>query len=145
MRVRAGRRRAAENDARERRAREACLRLDQDHVDKEHDKVVLDVFVGKALAARTLCQTDAPAERTVVGAAVGGVERADGEGALDADEWRRWVGRRRHVSGRRYRVSGRRYRVSERRQVGRHSSWRSVVKLRVVEAVARIELTSCSC
>jgi hypothetical protein len=30
------------------------LRLDKHEVDKDHDKVVLDIFVGESLAARTL-------------------------------------------------------------------------------------------
>lgn len=55
---------------------------------------MLDVFIGKALAARTLCQTDAASKLAVIGGGVGGVERRDGVGAFDADEERR-LGRRR--------------------------------------------------
>ena len=33
------------------------LRFDQDEIDEEHDKVMLDVFIGKAFASRTLRQS----------------------------------------------------------------------------------------
>lgn len=42
---------------------------------------MLDIFVGKALAARTLGQSDAFAQRLVVRFAVGRVKSLDGEAA----------------------------------------------------------------
>jgi hypothetical protein len=49
------------------------LRLDQDQVDEEDDKVMFDVFVGEAVALRTLGQAHALAQGAVVGLAVLGV------------------------------------------------------------------------
>jgi hypothetical protein len=43
-----------------------CLRLYENQVDEHDDKVMLDVFVGEALAPWALCETDALAERAVV-------------------------------------------------------------------------------
>lgn len=57
------------------------LRLDQDEIDEQDDKVVLDVFVGKFLAVGALREADAFAEGAVVGFGVGGVEGADGGAA----------------------------------------------------------------
>jgi hypothetical protein len=48
-----------------------CLRLYEHQVDEDDDEVVLDVFVGEALAAWALCEADALAERAVVCFAVG--------------------------------------------------------------------------
>lgn len=53
------------------------LRLDQNQVDEEHHKIMLDVFVGKSLASGTLRETHALAERAVIGLAVACVERLD--------------------------------------------------------------------
>lgn len=61
------------------------LRLDQYEVNKQHDKVMLDVFVGELLAARTLCQSHALAQRSVVGFRVLGVQGFNGIPALYAD------------------------------------------------------------
>jgi hypothetical protein len=32
------------------------LWLDQYQIDEQHDKIMLNIFVGKALASRTLCE-----------------------------------------------------------------------------------------
>ncbi len=61
------------------------LRLDEDEVDEEHDEVMLDVFVGEALAAGALGEADAFAGGAVVGFAVGRVELVDGVTAFYAD------------------------------------------------------------
>lgn len=47
------------------------LRLDQDQVYEEDDKVMFDIFVCKALAAWALRQPDTLAQRTIIGFAVG--------------------------------------------------------------------------
>jgi hypothetical protein len=65
--------------------RSADLRLDQDQVDEQDDKVMFDVFVGEAATLRTLGQTHAFAQGSVVGLAVLGVEGIDGMSAFDAD------------------------------------------------------------
>lgn len=61
------------------------LRLDQNQVDKQYDKVILDVFVRKVLAARTLCQAHAFAQRSIIGTAVSAVQVGNRIGAFDAD------------------------------------------------------------
>jgi len=61
------------------------LRLDQDEIDKEDDKVMLDIFVREAFTARTLGQTHAFAECFVIGFAVCCVERADGIPTFDTN------------------------------------------------------------
>lgn len=45
---------------------------------------MLDVLVGEAFAARTLCEADALSERSVIGFAVGCVEVGDCRRAGDA-------------------------------------------------------------
>lgn len=52
------------------RERLTYLWLDEHKVDEDHDKVILDVFVGEALAARTLGQSHAFALGAVIGATV---------------------------------------------------------------------------
>lgn len=61
------------------------LRLDEHEVDKDHDKVVLDIFVGEALAARTLRQSDTFALGAIIGTTVGAVQVRDRVRAFDAD------------------------------------------------------------
>lgn len=58
------------------------LRLDQDQVYEQHDKVMLDIFVPEPLAPRALCQPNTLAQGAVVRFAVGGVERAKRISAL---------------------------------------------------------------
>jgi len=53
------------------------LRLDQDQVNEQHDEVMLDVFVGEALAARALGEPDAFAQRPVIRLAVCRVQLVD--------------------------------------------------------------------
>lgn len=53
------------------------LRLDQHQIDEQDDKVMFHVFVGELLAARTLGQAHAFAQRAVIGFAVGTVELRD--------------------------------------------------------------------
>jgi hypothetical protein len=53
------------------------LRLYEHEVDKDYDKVVLDIFVGESLAARTLRQPDAFALGAVIGTTVGAVQVRD--------------------------------------------------------------------
>jgi len=53
------------------------LWLDQNQINKEHDKVMLDVLVGEAFASRTLRESDPLSESTVIGFAVRGVECVD--------------------------------------------------------------------
>lgn len=36
----------------------AYLLLDQSQIDKQHDEIMLNVFIGKTLASRTLCKPD---------------------------------------------------------------------------------------
>lgn len=62
----------------------AYLRLDQDEVDEQHDKIMLDVFVSEPLASWTLCQPDALSQGAIVGFAVGSVERPQRISALNA-------------------------------------------------------------
>ena len=61
------------------------LRLDEDEIDEQHDVVVLDVFVRKSFASRTLSQPDAFAEGTIIGRSVRGIELIDGIATFDAD------------------------------------------------------------
>jgi hypothetical protein len=63
----------------------AYLRLDQDQVDEQHHKVVLDILVRETFAARALRQTHSLSQRTVIGLAVRMVERVDGKPAFDTD------------------------------------------------------------
>jgi hypothetical protein len=60
------------------------LRLDQDQIDEEDDKIMLDILVGEAFAAWTLGQPYAFAESLVIGFAVGGVKCADRIPTFDA-------------------------------------------------------------
>jgi hypothetical protein len=60
------------------------LWFDQDQIDEEDDEVMLDIFVGEALAAGALGQAHAFAEGLVVGFAVGRVQVADGIPTFDA-------------------------------------------------------------
>ena len=53
------------------------LWLDQNQINEQHNKVMLDVLVGELLAARTLCQAYTFAQRAVVGFRVFGVQRLD--------------------------------------------------------------------
>lgn len=61
------------------------LRLDQNQVDKQNHKVILDVFIGKALAPRALRQAYAFSQGSIVGAAVRAIQMRNWVGALDAD------------------------------------------------------------
>lgn len=61
----------------------AHLRLDQDEVDEQHDKVVLDVLVAEAPAVLADRQPDVVAARLVAAALA--PERLDGVSALNAD------------------------------------------------------------
>jgi len=62
----------------------AYLWLNQDKVNEEHDKVMLDIFVGESLASRTLRQSHAFTKRTVVGLAIGSVESVDWKSTFNA-------------------------------------------------------------
>lgn len=53
------------------------LRLDEHQVDEDHDKVVFNVFIGEALAPRTLGQSHAFALGAVIGTTVGAVQVRD--------------------------------------------------------------------
>jgi hypothetical protein len=46
------------------------LRLDQDQVDEQDYKVVLNIFVGESFAARALRQTHPLPKRAIIGLAV---------------------------------------------------------------------------
>ena len=61
------------------------LRFDQDKIDEEDNEVMLDILVGKLLAVLALRESHAFAERTIVGAAVRGVENGHWVGARDTD------------------------------------------------------------
>ena len=61
------------------------LRFYQDKVNKEHDEVIFDIFVGEVLAAGTLRQTHAFAQGAIVGTAISAVQMRDGIRAFDAD------------------------------------------------------------
>jgi len=50
------------------------LGFDQNKINEEHDKVMLNILVGELLATRTLCQTHSFTERVVVRFAIGSVE-----------------------------------------------------------------------
>lgn len=60
------------------------LRFDQDEINEENDKVVLDIFVGESLAARALCQSDSLSQGSIVSFAVGRVEMLNWSTAADA-------------------------------------------------------------
>jgi hypothetical protein len=60
------------------------LGLDQDQVNKQDDKIVLDIFVGESLAVGALCETDSFPESSIVGFTVHGVQLLDGSAACDA-------------------------------------------------------------
>jgi len=60
-------------------AQSTYLRFDQDQINKQHNKVMLDVFVGESFAPRTLRQANALAQSLVVRFAVGGVEGLHGQ------------------------------------------------------------------
>lgn len=61
------------------------LRLDQDKVNKQHDEIVLDVFVCKVLALGALREPHPFAGRAVICSAVAGVELLDGMPTFYAD------------------------------------------------------------
>jgi hypothetical protein len=65
------------------------LRLDQDQINEQHHKVMLDIFVCEALAARALRQAHALAQGTVIGLGVGGVQCVHWEAAFYA--YRHWT------------------------------------------------------
>lgn len=50
------------------------LRFDEHQIDEDHDKVIFDVFVGKALAARTLRQSHAFALGSIIGATIRAIQ-----------------------------------------------------------------------
>lgn len=60
------------------------LRLDQNQIDKQHNKIVLDILVGEPLAVRALGQADPFAQGAVIGLAVDRVQVLDGRTAGDA-------------------------------------------------------------
>jgi hypothetical protein len=60
------------------------LGLDQDQVNKQDDKIVLDIFVGESLAVGALRETDSFPESSIVGFTVHGVQLLDGSAARDA-------------------------------------------------------------
>ena len=49
------------------------LWLDQHQIDEQHDEIMLDIFVGEAFAAWTLCKPHTFSESLVVGLAICGV------------------------------------------------------------------------
>ncbi len=61
------------------------MRFDQHQIDKQYYKVVLDIFIGEALAPRTLRESNPLSQRTVVRGGVGGVQLRDGVSTFDAD------------------------------------------------------------
>lgn len=65
--------------------RSSYLWFDQDQVDEDHDKVIFDVFVGEALAARALRQSHAFALGSVIGTTIRAIQVRDRIGAFDAD------------------------------------------------------------
>jgi hypothetical protein len=71
-------------------SRRPHLRLNQHQVDEQHDKVMLDVLVGKSLASRALGQAHAFPKRPIVGIAEFLVEGRYGMPAFNAN---------RHFSG----------------------------------------------
>lgn len=54
------------------------LRFDQNQINEKHNKVMLDVFVGKSFATWTLRETNAFAKCTVVSLTVCCIQRLDG-------------------------------------------------------------------
>lgn len=60
------------------------LWLNQDEVNKEHDKVMLDVFVGEPLAPRALRQSHTLSKSAIVSFAVRGVKGVDWKSAFNA-------------------------------------------------------------
>jgi hypothetical protein len=60
------------------------LWFDEDKINEENNKVVLHIFVCKALAMWTLCQTNTFAQRTIISFAVRGVEVFDWSAAGNA-------------------------------------------------------------
>lgn len=60
------------------------LRLDQDEIDEQNHKIMLDVLVGEALTIGTLSQADSFPQRAVVGLAVDGVQVFHRSAAGDA-------------------------------------------------------------
>lgn len=61
------------------------LRLDEDEVDKDYDKVVLNILVAKLTAVAAHSQSDVMAAGLVTGTRVLGPERLDRVLTLDAD------------------------------------------------------------
>jgi hypothetical protein len=61
------------------------LRLDQDQVNEQYNKVMLDILVGEAFAPWTLRESHAFAENLVIGFAVCSIECADRIATLNAD------------------------------------------------------------
>jgi hypothetical protein len=73
------------------KTRETYLRLDQDQINEQHDKVMLDILVGKAFAPWALRESYAFAESLVIGFAVRGIKCADRIATLDADWHLSWI------------------------------------------------------
>ena len=61
------------------------LWFDQDQIDEQHHKVMFDIFVGKALASRTLGQPNSFAERSIICFAIRCIKSIDWETAFNAD------------------------------------------------------------
>ena len=61
------------------------LWFDQNKIDKQHDKIMLDIFIRKALASRALRESHTFAQGAVVGFTVSCIETADRVSTLYAD------------------------------------------------------------
>ncbi len=59
------------------------LRLDENEIYKQDDKVMFYIFVCKAFAVRALCQSDTFTERPVICLAVCCIKMSDGSAAGD--------------------------------------------------------------
>lgn len=66
------------------------LWFDQDQIDEQDNKIMLDIFVCKTLASRALCQADALSQSTIIGLTVCRVQAAYGVPTLDTNghSWR---------------------------------------------------------
>jgi hypothetical protein len=68
-----------QSDCKERiEGRSSHLRFDQDQINKKDHEVMLDIFVGKPLAPRALCQAHAFTETSIIGLTVGCVQGRHG-------------------------------------------------------------------
>lgn len=67
----------------EKRTGGSYLGLDQDQVNEEDHKVMLDIFIRKPLTLRTLCQAHTLAQRLVISFAVCCIQVAHGKPAFD--------------------------------------------------------------